>query len=459
MAKIQQTYCVTNPATGEVEQRFATSTDEEISAVIDRAQDTYLTWGRNSTPEERAALLSHIADCYMEKKQELADIITHEMGKNTEEAVGEVEFTADIYRYYAEHGVALLRDEPVDRLSGGTAFMRKTAMGVLLGIQPWNYPYYQVARFAAPNLMLGNTIILKHAQLCPKSAGIMEQLFTQAGFPRGAYTNVYASFAQVGTIIADPRVRGVSLTGSERAGKQIAQQAGEHLKKVVCELGGNDPFIVLSVDNIDTVVEAGINARFENCGQICNGAKRFIIIDDLYDEFLARFKSAAAKLKLAPLCSIDAAKHLSKQVHTALESGANLDMGSADNDGAFFPACILTDIAPGASARYEEFFGPVAQFYRVNCEEEAVALANDTPYGLGSYLFTTDAQQANRVANQIDAGMVYINESGADSAEIPFGGVKNSGFGREMGAPGIREFVNLKLITLHAAASDDAEQQ
>ncbi|MFT8705241.1 NAD-dependent succinate-semialdehyde dehydrogenase [Bifidobacterium aquikefiricola] len=449
MTKKQQSYAVTNPATGEVERRYALASDEQIATTLDHADHAYRTWGKTSTKHERARLLSQVADIYASNTESLANIITHEMGKSHEEAVGEVGFTADIYRYYADHGVALLDDEPVARVSGGTATMRKSPIGVLLGIQPWNYPYYQVTRFAAPNLMLGNTIILKHAELCPQSAAAMEQIFSQAGFPEGAYTNVYASFEQVRTIIADPRVRGVSLTGSERAGKDIAQQAGSHLKKVVCELGGNDPFIVLSTDNMDAAVEAGAAARFENCGQICNGAKRFIIVDALYDEFLSKFKAFASKLKLAPLCSVQAAERLSGQVHAALDAGATLDMGSADNHGAFFPACVLTDIPQGAAARHEEFFGPVAQFYRVSSEEEAIALANDTPYGLGSYLFTTDAKQAARVAAQIDAGMVYINESGADSAEMPFGGVKNSGFGREMGTPGIREFVNLKLISTH----------
>ena len=445
----QVAYSVTNPATGEVEARYEMASDTQIAQTLDRAEQAYQTWGITSTKPSRAELLTRVADLHLERKEELADIITHEMGKTHEEAIGEVEFSADIYRYYAEHGIELLADEPVDRLAGGTALLRKSPMGVLLGIMPWNYPYYQVARFAAPNLMLGNAVILKHAEICPRSSAAVERIILDAGAPAGAYSNVYASFAQVSTIIADPRVRGVSLTGSERAGRQIARQAGEHLKKVVCELGGNDPFIVLSVDDLNEAVQAGIGARFENCGQICNGAKRFIIIDDLYDAFLDKFKQAAAALTLAPLCSLQAAERLSGQVHQALADGATLAMGGADNDGAFFPATVLTDIPQSAQARRQEFFGPVAQFYRVASEQEAVQLANDTPYGLGSYLFTTDGEQASRVADSIEAGMVYINESGADSAEMPFGGVKNSGFGREMGILGIREFVNLKLISTH----------
>lgn len=440
-------YAVTNPATNIVEERYATCTDEEINVALDSAATTYDRWGRGSSKTERADLLANVADIYMERQEELATIINHEMGKSMEESRGEVEFASAIYRYYALHGVDFLADEHIDRESEGSAMLRKMPIGVLMGVMPWNYPYYQVARFAAPNLMLGNTILLKHASMCAKSAKVMGEIFVEAGFPAGAYTNLFADFEQVNAIIADPRVRGVSLTGSERAGVKIAQEAGANLKKVVCELGGNDPFIVLGADDLDDVVDAAVVGRFENVGQVCNGAKRFIVIDALYDDFLAKFKAAAAKVTLAPMCSVEAAEHLSSQVHKALDEGANLEFGSAENDGAYFEATILTDIPEGASVRYEEFFGPVAQFYRVASEQEAIRLANDTPYGLGSYIFSADQEQALRVADAVDAGMAYINEAGADSAELPFGGVKNSGFGREMGPLGITEFVNMKLVT------------
>ncbi|MCH4160305.1 MAG: NAD-dependent succinate-semialdehyde dehydrogenase [Bifidobacterium sp.] len=440
-------YAVTNPATNTVEETFASCTDQEISEALDAAARSYVTWGRNTSKVERADLLANVADIYMDRQEELATIINHEMGKSMEESRAEVEFASAIYQYYAKHGVEFLDDEHIDREAEGSAMLRKMPIGVLMGIMPWNYPYYQVARFAAPNLMLGNTILLKHASMCPKSAKVMGEIFLEAGFPAGAYTNLFASFEQVNTIIADPRVRGVSLTGSERAGVKIAQEAGANLKKVVCELGGNDPFIVLSTDNLDDVIEAAVVGRFENVGQVCNGAKRFIIVDSLYDEFLSKFKDAAAKVTLAPMCSVEAAEHLSAQVHQAIDEGAHLEFGSAENDGAYFEATILTDIPQGASVRYEEFFGPVAQFYKVSSEQEAVELANDTPYGLGSYIFSADCEQALRVADALEAGMTYINEAGADSAELPFGGVKNSGFGREMGPLGITEFVNMKLVT------------
>lgn len=393
-------------------------------------------------------MLRRVADLYEERKEELADIIHHEMGKLPEECLAEVEFSGAIYRYYADNGESFLEDAPIQREAKGSAVIRKLPIGPLFGVMPWNYPYYQVARFAAPNLMLGNTILLKHASLCPKSSAAMERIFLNAGFPNGAFTNLYITNEQSAAVIADHRVRGISLTGSERAGVAIASEAGAALKKVVCELGGSDPFILLSTDDMDATVAAAVGGgRYENCGQICNGAKRFIVVDSLYDEFLSQFAKASEKLELAPLCSKAAAKHLAEQVREAVESGATLALGDGVNDGAYFRPAILTDIPEESPARYEEFFGPVAQFYRVKDETEAVKVANDTVYGLGSYVFTTDPEQDERVANALETGMTYINEVGADSCELPFDGVKNLGYGRELGALGINEFVNLKLIS------------
>ena len=443
-------YSVTNPATGEVEETYDTFTDEQIAAVVDAARSAYESWGRTSTKPERAALLAKVADLYDERKNELADIIHHEMGKTMEEALVEAEFSGAIYRYYADNGPKFLEDMPIEREAVGSARIVKLPVGPLLGIMPWNYPYYQVARFAAPNLMLGNTIIIKHAPLCPKSVAAMEQIFLDAGFPEGAFAKVYATNEQAADIIADPRVRGVSLTGSERAGTAVASEAGAALKKVVCELGGSDPFILLSCEDLDAAVAAGVAARYENCGQICNGAKRFIIIDSLYDEFLEKFKAASSKLELAPLCSLAAAERLAGQVKSAVESGVTLAMGDGKNDGAFFKPTVLTDIPEDSPVRYEEFFGPVAQLYRVKDEAEAIKVANDTSFGLGSYVFTTDPEQGERMAASLETGMTYINEVGADSCELPFGGVKNSGFGRELGSLGINEFVNLKLVSTAA---------
>jgi succinate-semialdehyde dehydrogenase/glutarate-semialdehyde dehydrogenase len=378
------------------------------------------------------------------------------MGKPIEQAVGEVEFTAAIYEYYADNGVALMKDEPIDLLDGdGSAFVRRSSVGLLLGIMPWNYPYYQVARFAGPNLVAGNTILLKHAPQCPESSAAMEQMFHEAGVPEDAYINIYATNDQIAWLIADPRLQGVSLTGSGRAGAAVAEVAGRNLKKVVLELGGSDPFIVLETDDLDSVVEAAVGGRLENTGQACNAAKRFIVQEDQYDAFVEKFAAAMTQAEpgdphtegsaIGPLSSTAAADRLEQQVKTALDNGARLVAGGG-REGNFFKSAVMTDITPDNPAYTEEFFGPVAQVYKVGSEEEAVRLANDTPYGLGSYVYTTDEEQALRVADKIEAGMVFINAVGAEGVELPFGGVKASGFGRELGRFGMDEFVNKKLI-------------
>jgi succinate-semialdehyde dehydrogenase/glutarate-semialdehyde dehydrogenase len=353
-----------------------------------------------------------------------------------------------------------LKDEPITLLGGtGSALVRRDSLGVLLGIMPWNFPYYQVARFAGPNLVIGNTILLKHAPQCPESAAAIEQIFRDAGFPPGAYINIYASNEQIETVIADPRVRGVSLTGSERAGAAVAEIAGRNLKKVVLELGGSDPFILLSTNDLDGIVESAVAARLDNNGQSCNAAKRFIVIDELYEPFLEKFTDAlqavtpgdptSADTVLGPLSSAAAADRLGDQVERAVAQGATLVAGG-EREGTFFSTTVLTDVKPENDAYREEFFGPVAVVYRAASEAEAVALANDTPFGLGSYVFTTDEEQALRVADAIEAGMVFVNIVGADAAELPFGGVKRSGSGRELGRLGADEFVNKKTIRIGA---------
>jgi succinate-semialdehyde dehydrogenase/glutarate-semialdehyde dehydrogenase len=326
---------------------------------------------------------------------------------------------------------------------------------VLLGIMPWNFPYYQVARFAGPNHVIGNTILLKHAPQCPESAEAIAQIFTEAGFPAGTYESIYASNEQIERVIADRRVHGVSVTGSERAGAAVAEIAGRNLKKVVLELGGSDPFILLGTDDVGAAAEQAAEARLDNAGQSCNAAKRFIVLDSLYDEFLDKFTeqlSAAkpsdptsAETAMGPLSSKTAADRLDDQVKRAVEAGAQVLIGGK-REGNFYEPTILTGIKPGDEASQEEFFGPVAQVYKVSSEEEAVELANDTQFGLGSYLMTNDPAQAARVADRIEAGMVYVNIVGADSPELPFGGFKRSGFGRELGRYGADEFVNKKLI-------------
>jgi succinate-semialdehyde dehydrogenase/glutarate-semialdehyde dehydrogenase len=449
-------YAVVNPATGETVKAYPTISDADLKAAIVRADEAHREWASSTTVEERAALIRRVGELHGEQRERLAEIIVREMGKPIEQALGEVDFCVDIYGYYADNGPKLMADEPIDLMAGeGSAFIRRSSFGVLLGIMPWNFPYYQVARFAGPNLVIGNTILLKHAPQCPESAEAIEQIYHEAGVPAGAYINIYATNEQIEWVIADPRVRGVSLTGSERAGTAVAEIAGRNLKKVVLELGGSDPFIVLGADDLDTVVESAVSARLDNTGQSCNAAKRFIVLDELYEPFLQKFTQALTAVQpgdptspgtaIGPLSSALAADRLDEQVKRAVEHGAKL-LAGGKRDGNFYSSTVLADITPDNDAYREEFFGPVAQVYRVGSEDEAVELANDTPYGLGSYVMTNDPDQALRVANKLDTGMVYINVVGADGAELPFGGVKRSGFGRELGRYGADEFVNKKLI-------------
>ncbi len=451
-------YAVINPATGETVRTYDTISDADLEAAIAAADETHRTWSKSTTVEERAALIRRVAELHRERRQELGEIIVREMGKPIGQALAEVDFAADIYEYYADHSPEFLKDEPIELLAGeGSAVVRRSSLGVLLGVMPWNFPYYQVARFAGPNLIIGNTILLKHAGQCPESAAAMEQMFRDAGFPPGAYINIYATHDQLERVIADPRVQGVSLTGSERAGAAVAEIAGRHLKKVVLELGGSDPFILLSTNDLDATVQQAIDARLDNSGQSCNAAKRFIVADELYEPFLEKFTAKLAEVEpadptsedaaLGPLSSLKAAEILDDQVKRAVDHGATLVHGGTRR-GAFFPTTVLTDVTPDNPASKEEFFGPVAQVYRAADESDAVRIANDVPYGLGSYVYTTDQDQALRVADQIEAGMVFVNVVLADGAELPFGGIKRSGSGRELGRFGADEFTNKKLIRI-----------
>ncbi|MBV8735482.1 MAG: NAD-dependent succinate-semialdehyde dehydrogenase [Solirubrobacterales bacterium] len=451
-------YAVVDPASGETVREYETIGDDELRDAIARADEAYREWSAQTTVEERAGLIRRVGELHGEQRERLAEIIVREMGKPIEQALGELDFCKAIYEFYADRAEELLADEPIELLDGeGSALIRRSSLGVLLGIMPWNFPYYQVARFAGPNLVIGNTILLKHAPQCPESAQAIERIFGEAGFPAGAYINIYATNEQIEWVIADPRVRGVSLTGSERAGAAVAEIAGRNLKKVVLEMGGSDPFILLKTDDLDAAVEAAVEARLDNTGQSCNAGKRFIVVDELYEPFLEKFTSALTAVKpgdprspettLGPLSSKIAAERLEDQVRRAVSQGAKLVVGG-EREGNFFSPTVLTEITPDNDAYREELFGPVAQVYRVRSEDEAVQLANDTPFGLGSYVMTTDEEQARRVADKLDAGMVFINVVGADGAELPFGGVKRSGFGRELGRYGADEFVNKKLIRI-----------
>lgn len=452
------TYLVTNPATGETGSQFTSATAAQLGATMQAADDAHSGWSRSTTVAQRSVLMERVAQLHRDRREVLAEIIVREMGKPLEQALGEVDFSADIYSYYATNGEKFLADEDLELMDAeGTAFVRRSSLGVLLGIMPWNFPYYQVSRFAGPNLVLGNTIILKHASQCPESAAAIEQIFLDSGFPVGAYQNVYADSDQIATMIADPRIVGVSLTGSERAGAAVAEVAGRNLKKVVLELGGSDPFVLLSTDDMDAAVDAAVAARIDNNGQACNAAKRFIVLAEHYDTFVEKLSAKVGAIVpgdpmdadtfLGPLSSLDAAVTLQEQLDRAVAQGAVVQVSGARN-GNYFPGAVLTGVTPKNDAHTEEFFGPVAIVYSAKDEAEAVSIANDTPFGLGSYLFTTDPAQALRVADQIDAGMVFVNGVGLDSPELPFGGVKRSGFGRELGRFGIEEFVNRKLIRI-----------
>lgn len=451
-------YKVTNPATGQVEKEFPEHTDDQLTQAIDQAGETFATWSMTS-PDERATLLNTVADIYERRTDELAEIIGREMGKPVKQARGELGIVVDIYRYYAKNGPTYLENEPVEDTKSGSAYVQNEPYGVLLGIMPWNFPYYQVARFAAPNLMIGNTVLLKHAQICPESAQAMEDIFQEAGFPIGAYTNIYASNEQVADIIIpNPQVQGVSLTGSDRAGSAVAAKAGEYVKKVVLELGGNDPFLVLDRDILPKAVKSALIGRMGNAGQACNAAKRIIVLEDLYDEFVEQLSEAVNKLELAdpadedtfigPMSSASAADGLHEQVQDAITQGATVHAGGDfdSRGGAWYQPTMLTGITKDMRAYSEELFGPVAMVYKVKDEDEAIKLANDTPYGLSASVMASDADRARRVGGQIQTGMVFINEPAKTSAELPFGGVKQSGVGRELGRYGMDEFVNKRLI-------------
>jgi succinate-semialdehyde dehydrogenase / glutarate-semialdehyde dehydrogenase len=448
-------YAVVNPATGEKVKEYPEISDEELGAAIGRASEAHAAL-RQTSVADRAAMVTRVAELHVERRETLAEIAVREMGKPREQALDEVDFCGDIYGYYADRAEQFLKDEPIELLAGeGSAVIRRTSMGPLLGIMPWNFPYYQVARFAGPNLIVGNTILLKPAPQCPESAEAIQAIYNEAGFPEGAFRTILATNEQIAeAVLPDPRVRGVSVTGSERAGSAVAEVAGRNLKKVVLELGGSDPFILLATQDLDEAVEAAANARLDNTGQSCNAAKRFIVADDLYDDFLAKLTEKmkatepgdpAEDSAIGPLSSSTAAERLQDQLDRAKAQGAEVVLEGERRENFFTPT-VLAGITPDNDAYREEFFGPVASVYRAGSEEEAVELANDTPYGLGSYVFTDDSEQAERVADALDTGMVFVNGVLLDGAELPFGGVKRSGFGRELGPYGMDEFVNKKLI-------------
>ena len=445
-----------NPYDGKIQKIFEELTDKQLEAAIGAAQQCSETW-RQTAFAARAALLKRAAAILRARSENFARLITLEMGKLIRESRGEVVLSADILDYYADNAEKFLSTQTLAPASG-EAIVENAPFGILFGIEPWNFPYYQLARFVAPNLMAGNVVLVKHASNVPQCAMAFADLFIEADAPQGAYTNLLISKAQVAAVIADPRIKGVALTGSEAAGAIVAGQAGHALKKSTMELGGSDAFIVLEDADIDEAVRWALWGRINNAGQCCVAAKRLIVVEAVADHFLENFMTAMAGLKmgdpmdeattLAPLSSMQALETLEDQVNRSVAKGARIVLGGkrAAGPGAFMEPTILTDIKPGNPAYSEEFFGPVALFFRVPDQDAAVTLANDSNFGLGGSVFTKDVARGRRVASRMDTGMVFINHPTWTAADLPFGGVKGSGYGRELSSLGIQEFVNKKLI-------------
>ncbi|MEU6559390.1 NAD-dependent succinate-semialdehyde dehydrogenase [Nocardia nova] len=449
-------YVSVNPATDAVVEQFDTATDAETQGAVEAAHAAYLSW-RNTELSKRAGVLQRIADAYREHADELAQLMTAEMGKPVSQAKGEVALAASIFEFYATTGPRFLEEEQLDIAGQGSAVVVTASIGALVGIMPWNYPHYQVARFVAPNLLLGNTILLKHASNCPRQAIRIAEIIDAAA-PAGVYQNVFATNDQIAWMIAHPFIQGVSLTGSERAGQAVGRTAGAHLKKCVLELGGSDPFIVLADADVATTAREAATGRFANAGQACTSSKRIIVEDDVWDAFLEAFLDQAnqwtlgepqlGETKLGPMSSRAGRSDLEEQVQDAVEKGAQVLLGAKapDGPGAYYPATVLTGVVPSMRAYREELFGPVAVLYRVGSADEAIAIANDSPFGLGAAVFSRDEERARRVADRLEVGMVGINTTIKSAPDMPFGGVKASGIGRELGRFGLDEFANKKLV-------------
>ena len=450
-------FAIENPSTGKNEDKFERIDDSQRDDILDRSTAAYDAW-RSTRIEERAAVLSRAADLYEERIDELADHIGREMGKLTRWAKAEVQIVADIYRYYSEHAHELLADEYLPAQNADKTVVRKEPIGPLLGIMPWNFPYYQVARFAAPNLLLGNTIVLKHASICPLSSQACQDILEEAGLPKDAYINIYASGSQMDAFVADKRIKGVSLTGSEAAGSAVAKTAGENYKKSVLELGGNDPFLVIDDENLEWVLDQYNLIRMYNTGQACNAPKRLIVLEDFYDRTVEYLEKKIGDMKvgtyddenadIGPLSSIGARDEIVERLEKAAANGdAKIRVGGKkiDREGAYMEPALLTDVDPSTDVGCNEIFGPVAIVYKAKDVEEAIEIANNSEYGLSSSVWGTDLDAAFEVANQLNDGMTFVNEASVTAAGLPFGGVNRSGYGRELARWGVGEFVNEHL--------------
>jgi succinate-semialdehyde dehydrogenase/glutarate-semialdehyde dehydrogenase len=449
-------YQSVNPFDNKLTQSFEEITDQELEQKIAIAAQCFEAWRRTSYAD-RATVVNKAARLLHERADHFARIMTREMGKRIGEAKGEVEFSSDILTYYAKNAERFLADVKLHP-SHGDGHMESSPIGVVFCVEPWNFPYYQLARVAGPHLMAGNTVVVKHAGCVPQCAIEFERLWLDAGAPPGLYTNLLISHEQSNRLIDDRRVKGVALTGSTAAGRLVAANAGKNLKPSSMELGGSDAFIVLEDADMAHTIKWAVWGRMYNCGQTCCAAKRFIVVNEVADTFLAEFKKALGALKagdpmdanttLGPLSTEAALLQLLAQVDVAVKHGAKLEMGGKriDRPGAFMEPTILRHVAPGNPAFRDEFFGPVAMFFRVKDEDAAIALANDSDYGLGGSVFTKDLARGKRVASRVDTGMMFINNISWSDADLPFGGIKDTGYGRELGNMGIQEFVNKKLV-------------
>jgi acyl-CoA reductase-like NAD-dependent aldehyde dehydrogenase len=457
----QQLIRSVNPATEEVIGTFKPATSAQIAQALSDAERTFRQW-RQTSFAERAALMQHATDYLREHRPRLAGLITSEMGKPIVEAEAEIDKCAWNCAFYAEHAERFLQDEPYPS-NASESDVAFPPLGTILAIMPWNFPFWQVIRFAAPALMAGNTAILKHASNVPQCALALAEVFVASGFPKGVFQSLLVPGSAVTPLIEDRRIAAVTLTGSDEAGSQVAAAAGRVVKKTVMELGGSDPFIVLADADLDAAVPTAVRSRYQNAGQSCIAAKRFIVAEEIFEAFQQRFVEAVQGLRmgdpadratqLGPLARDDLRDSLEQQVQRSADEGAKILVGGHRRPGRgyYFAPTVLTDVRPEMPASCEEVFGPVAALLKVRTVEEAIRVANDSPYGLGANLWTTDLTRARRLARDIEAGQVFINGMVASDPRLPFGGVKRSGYGRELSAYGIREFVNIQTVWIGPA--------
>ncbi len=453
-----------NPATGEEEKSFEALSEEQVDEKLQLADETYREY-RKTSFEERARMMTRAAEILEEEAEELGRIITNEMGKPLAAGIAEANKCARGCRYYAENAARFMADEKIE-YEGANVYIRYQPIGPVLAVMPWNFPFWQVFRHAAPGLMAGNVVLLKHASNVPQCALAIEDVFHRAGFPEGAFQTLLIGSKQVQSVIDDKRVKAATLTGSGPAGSQVASEAGEKIKKTVLELGGSDPFIVMPSADLDEAISTAVTARTLNNGQSCINGKRFIVHEEIAEEFERRYVEAMEALKvgdpmedgtdMGPLSTVQMLEDVDQQVRDSVEAGAKVLTGGKPigGPGNFYPPTVLTDIPEDSPAYREEIFGPVASLFRAGNMDEILRLANDTPFGLSSSAWTNDPEERERFINEIEAGMVYVNKMTESTPEVPFGGVKESGYGRELSIFGIREFVNAKTVWVEEGADN-----